>query len=409
MLYNLFLLFPCSICFFGGAWLLCKKKSNTRAQNILILCFLFSSVFFFCTANYIGGISDYITYRRIDILDCLVTPFTIPTMYLYFRSLTYEGRFTWKDYIWFLPAFIIGISTCVLYLAMEETQAAGYIQTVLIDKSPSDRYEGALFKLHYFITIELYTLFALIQIVGTVLCAIIYLRHYHRRLREFHSTVDNKSIRLDNTILIWFMITIPFALGVILTEETYWGEHKVVTSFYFFGYTVVYFGICYYGSREKYTVENFASELEQADLEAIRNHNDMRMEEIMDENNELTGDVYSGKYAKYLVLFNKLMDEDRVFLRNSIRADEVANRMFTNRTYLSRMLKEEFQCTFSDYINRKRIEYSQQLMREDPTIKSVDLAEKSGFSDVSSFGRSFKQITGLSPKEWLRTHSSFLE
>ena len=401
MLYHLILLLPCAVCLFGAIWLICKKRTNTRAQNILILCFLLSGVFFFCTANYIGGISDYVTYRRLDILDCLLTPFTIPMMYLYFRSLTYEGRFTWKEYIWFLPAFIIGISTFVLYWAMEETQAADYIQTALIDKSPNSMHEDSIYKLHYFITIQLYTLFALIQIVGTVLCAIFYLRRYHHRLREFHSTLDSESIRLDYTILIWFMLTIPFALGIILTEESYWGEHQVVTSLFFIGYTTVYFGICYYGSRERYTVENFASELEQADLEAIRNHNDSPMED-KDEKNELIESTRSGKYAQYLDLFNQLIEEEQIFLQRSIRADEVAGRMHTNRTYLSRMIKEEFQCTFSDYINRKRIEYSQQLMRENPSIKSSELMEQSGFSEISSFSRAFKQVAGLPPKEWLK-------
>lgn len=402
MLYHLLLLLPCLVCLFGAVWLICTKKKNTRAQNILILCFLFSGVFFFCTANYIGGICDYVTYRRLDILDCLVTPFTIPTMCLYFRSLTYEGRFTWKDYIWFLPAFIIGISTYVLYLAMEETQASGYIQTVLIDKSPGNMYEGALFKLHYFITIELYTIFALVQIVGTVLCAVIYLRTYHRRLREFHSTVDGKSIRLNYTILFWFMLTIPFALGIILTEESYWGEHPIVTSFFFMGYTAVYFGVCYYGSREGYTVENLASELKQADLETIRNHNDLPIEEMEDENNELIVGAHSGKYIKYLTLFNQLVDVDCIFLQSSLRADEMANKIHTNRTYLSRMLKEEFQCTFSDYINRKRIEYAQQQLLKNPGIDVVELAKLSGFANVSSFYRTFKQFSGLSPMEWLK-------
>lgn len=401
MLYHLLLLLPCAVCLFGATSLLCKKKSNTRAQNILILCFLLSGIFFFCTANYIEGVPDYVTYRRLDILDCLVTPFTIPMMYLYFRSLTYEGQFTWKEYIWFLPAFIIGISTLALYWAMGETQAADYIQTVLIDKSPSSMYEAPIYKLHYFITIELYTLFALIQIVGTVLCAVFYLRRYHHRLREFHSTLDNESIRLDYTILFWFMLTIPFALGVILTEESYWGKHQVVTSIYFIGYTAVYFGIWYYGSQERYTVENFASELQQADLEAIRNHHDSPLENN-DESDEPTEDGCSGKYTKHLDLFNQLIEEEKIFLQRSIRADEVATRMHTNRTYLSRMIKEEFQCTFSEYINRKRIENSQQLMRENPGIKTSELMEQSGFSETSSFGRTFKQVAGLPPKEWLK-------
>ncbi|WP_291593114.1 helix-turn-helix domain-containing protein [Bacteroides sp.] len=393
MLYNLALLFPCAVCLFGAMWLLCKRESNTKAQNILMLCLLLSSVFFFCTANYIAGIPDYITYRRLDILDCLVTPFIIPTMYLYFRALTYEGTFTWKDYIWFLPSLVVGIGTYILYQAMDETQAANYITTVLINKSPISECHRPIYQLHYLFSIKLYTSIALVQIIGTATCAIFYLRHYHHRLQEFHSTLDDKSITLDYTILFWFISVIPFAFGIILIDESFWQQNPAITSFYFIGYTTAYFGVFYYGSQRKYTVENLAEDLEQADIEAIRNNYD-----------SIDNIANTSKYTRHLTIFNKLIEEELVFLQSNLRADELAAKMHTNRTYLSQMFKEEFHCTFSDYINHKRIDYSQQLMLKNPTIKQIDLAEQSGFSSINSFGRTFKQITGIPPKEWLKNN-----
>lgn len=153
-------------------------------------------------------------------------------MYLYFRALTSEEQFTWKDYIWFLPAFIIGTSTCVLYLTMDEAQTASYITSVFIDRSPEFKFESSIYRLHHLFSIELYTLVALVQILGTVTCAIIYLKRYHNRLREFHSTLDYKSIDLDYVILYWFMLTIPFALCIILTNEPSWGKHPIITSLF---------------------------------------------------------------------------------------------------------------------------------------------------------------------------------
>lgn len=407
MLYNLALLLPCAVCLFSAAWLICKRESNTKAQNILVLCFLLSGVFFFCTANYIGGISDYATYRWVDILDCLVTPFTIPTMYLYFRALTSEEQFTWKDYIWFLPAFIIGISTCVLYLTMDEAQTASYITSVFIDRSPEFKFESSIYRLHHLFSIELYTLVALVQILGTVTCAIIYLKRYHNRLREFHSTLDYKSIDLDYVILYWFMLTIPFALCIILTNEPSWGKHPIITSLFFTGYAMVYFKIYYYGSQRRYTVENLAEDLQQADLEAIRNHYDLYKDEENRNDEPDTNETRdTSKYNKYLPAFNKLIEEEQIFLCNTLRADEMAAKMYTNRSYLSRMIKEEFQCTFSDYINQKRIEYAQKKMQENPDIKLSELADKSGFANINSFGRTFKQITGTPPKEWLKNNFS---
>ena len=402
MLYHLTLLLPCTVCLFGAALILLKINSNTIAQNILSLCFLLSAVFFFCTANYMAGVNDYAAYMRMDIIDSFVTLLVIPTMYLYFRSSTHEEPFTWKDYIWFLPAFVVGIGTCVLYLAMDKTEVIGYIQTVLIDRTPTTAYSGAIYRMHGLISVTLYNLTALVQIVGAGTCAVVNLRKYHHRLREFYSDVDDKSMDTDNKMLFWFMLTIPLAVGIILPKRTFWEQHPFFASFYFIAWAAVYFGMLYYDSQKKYTVENLAHDLRQADSDAARNDCDPSDEDSCEDKEEDTT-TQTNKYAKYLTAFRQLIEEDRLFLQSNLRADELASRIHTNRTYLSRMIKAEYQCTFSEYINRKRVEYSQQLMRENPDMKLVTLAEKSGFTNINTYGRTFKQMIGVSPGEWLKS------
>lgn len=112
----------------------------------------------------------------------------------------------------------------------------------------------------------------------------------------------------------------------------------------------------------------------------------------------------TSKYEKLLTSFRKLIEEDKIFRQNTLRADDVASSMHTNRTYLSRMIKEEFQCTFSDYINARRVEFAKELMRSDPDMRQDELADKSGFIGAPSFSRTFKQIEGIPPKEWCRNH-----
>lgn len=398
MLYNLTLLLPCAMCLIGAIWLLCKGKSNTKAQNILALCFLLSSVFFLCTANYIAGVSDYVAYMKWDMVDSFATLLVIPTMYLYFRSMTHEGQFTWKDYIWFFPALFVGIGTSVLYFAMDKTEVVGYVKSVLIDRTQVVDYSETIYKLHRFISVELYNLTALIQILGAGTCAVINLRGYHRRLREFYSDMDDKSMDTDNKILFWFLLTIPLAVGIIGPKRTFWEGYPILASLYFMAWTAVYFALLYYGSQKKYTVENLARDIEQADFDSVLNNYDLSEENEED----MGGTIEINKYTKYLQSFQKLIEEDHIFLQSDLRADEVAAKIYTNRTYLSRMLKEELKCTFSDYINQKRIEYAQKLMHGNPNIKLAELADKSGFSNINSFGRTFKQIAGVPPKEWLK-------
>lgn len=112
----------------------------------------------------------------------------------------------------------------------------------------------------------------------------------------------------------------------------------------------------------------------------------------------------SSRYDRLLISFRKLIEDDKIYLQNTLRADEVASSLRTNRTYLSRMIREEFQCTFSDYINGKRVEFAKKLMLSDSDMKQDELAEKSGFINAPSFSRTFKQIVKMTPKEWYRNH-----
>ncbi|MEG1645448.1 MAG: hypothetical protein RR279_06345, partial [Alistipes sp.] len=69
MVYNLALLLPCGMSLFGATWLICNRKSNSRAQNILVAGFLASALFFLTTANYIAGDLDSSTLMWWDIVD----------------------------------------------------------------------------------------------------------------------------------------------------------------------------------------------------------------------------------------------------------------------------------------------------------------------------------------------------
>lgn len=113
-----------------------------------------------------------------------------------------------------------------------------------------------------------------------------------------------------------------------------------------------------------------------------------------------TIDYQYKSYEKLLPEFNHLMDEKKIFRQKNLCREDVANLLKTNRTYISKLLHDEYQCSFSDYINRKRIEYALELIRKMPELTQDRLAEKCGFTHSSSFSRSFKQYMGMTFREW---------
>lgn len=100
--------------------------------------------------------------------------------------------------------------------------------------------------------------------------------------------------------------------------------------------------------------------------------------------------------AKHL---RQLMEEDHIFLKPSVFIDDVAAMMGTNRTYVSRLMHQEYGQTFTDFVNNARIMYSKKLLLStDMTVEEVALS--SGFPSASAFCRVFKRITETTPTGW---------
>ncbi|NEW06279.1 response regulator transcription factor [Paenibacillus sp. SYP-B3998] len=70
-----------------------------------------------------------------------------------------------------------------------------------------------------------------------------------------------------------------------------------------------------------------------------------------------------------------------------------------NVIYLGQLFLHELSATFSDYVNRYRIEKAKQLLYQ-TTLKANDIAGKVGYTDPTYFYRKFKLMVGVSPMEY---------
>ena len=96
-----------------------------------------------------------------------------------------------------------------------------------------------------------------------------------------------------------------------------------------------------------------------------------------------------------------LMEEQKPFLNSELKVSDVAALLGTNNRYISESIKSTRNITFAQFINTYRISYAQQLLRQQPTMKMTEVYIKSGFANETSFFRTFKAHTGMTPKEWL--------
>lgn len=85
-----------------------------------------------------------------------------------------------------------------------------------------------------------------------------------------------------------------------------------------------------------------------------------------------------------------------------ISLDNLSEKFFINKFYLTRIFKSQFGVSINSYISQVRITHAKQLLRfTDKTIEEI--AAECGINDANYFSRMFKKIEGVSPHEFRKT------
>ena len=95
------------------------------------------------------------------------------------------------------------------------------------------------------------------------------------------------------------------------------------------------------------------------------------------------------------------VEQRKMYLDCSIKVADVAAVVGTNSRYVSDCIKALRGCTFTQFVNNYRIEQGKRLLLQQPDAKITSVALQSGFANETSFFRTFKSMTGMTPREWV--------
>ena len=99
-----------------------------------------------------------------------------------------------------------------------------------------------------------------------------------------------------------------------------------------------------------------------------------------------------------------LIEGQQLYLRKDISRALMAQMLGCSHQTLTKMLNEiQPGISFPDYIKGLRIAHALNLIEEHPDLTVQQIADQSGFYSISSFERSFKSITGKTPREYLKS------
>ncbi len=109
---------------------------------------------------------------------------------------------------------------------------------------------------------------------------------------------------------------------------------------------------------------------------------------------------------KLVHLINQKVINEKAFCEKGMDINQCATLLDTNRSYLSNVVNDVFQKSFTDFINELRIkEACERLKDEKSKVHTLEaISESVGFSSRNTFTRNFKKTTGVTPSFYINNH-----
>ena len=128
----------------------------------------------------------------------------------------------------------------------------------------------------------------------------------------------------------------------------------------------------------------------------------MEENRIREELSDVKQDLFFQPHENIILQrLENLMKTEHLFTNPELSRKDLANRLFTNETYLINAIKEKYNGqTFSDYINSLRLLFARQLLQNNSEISIKEIASDAGFSSYKYFHRLFREEFGMSPSDF---------
>ena len=368
---------PMFACGFWAILIGCTLYFDGRNRGYLMLL-LFMVMATLLYAGHCAFLNHF--YSDMPVLDSLYSFANLavyPLFYIYIVSITSpesQLRHTW---LYFIPSAVIGIMVSAIYIMMPPQELDSFVRIISYNE---DFGSGTgLCKMMGYTRLAAKAVFA-IEVVAVLIAGSLKITAYNKSIEAYYADTEGKKL----TAFQWYMYLFT-ACSLASIIFNFIGRSRFDSSAWMMAipsllFSSLLFGLGFIGFRQSFTIDHFEQE-ESAD-------------EIIPES------ASASKQEKPLIeRIEEVVTKRQLYLRHNLKISDVAAELCTNRLYVSTAINEEMGISFSDYINRKRVNYAIHLMSVNPQLTIYEIADLSGFSSDKSFYRNFKNITGKSPKE----------
>lgn len=403
----IFALFSFLLAFLAAGILFWVNKEQRHSNKLLAL------VLFILAFQNLNNALLYSTWMlKVPWMFRIVTPVSLlitPAAYIYTRSILLgELKFRKNDWLLLIPAILYAINLLPVYLMPIEEKKA-YLSSLFENRPMQAHMSDGILPPY---------VFSFIRIAWSSVFVFLGFRLISRFIKK-----SFKQVVADNAALLRWLKILNGLLAVILTAyfvvAVFAPIIKINFSLLDIILGIIVLIICVqlflrpkllYGIYQPVSSPVFATIVGQA--ESIQSGT--TPPEILPAENAVNSSTneqsfhgltisYSESY-RYKKKLETFFQSEKPFLKVHYTLEQLVIDAHIHRHTLSAFINREYGMGFREFLNRYRINYFKENL-DNPVWKNLTLeaiAEHCGFSNRSTFIKNFKEITGLTPSEYIK-------
>ncbi len=355
-----------------------KKHVKSKADRVLgfvLLAFTGIMMLYMLKFFFFFSLSDYPIMLTYNLLYSITVA---PLVYFYFVALLHPNRLTLRFSIkHFIPSVVFIFILGLLYLTNNAPQKYYSWQ----EMQPHINLPANVMRLAMLLTFTL-------QRICYIIATLIMLYRYQRSIKSLFSYTEG--IRL-NWIYFAVVAYLCFTFSPILAianDNLSVSSHLIFTSLASIYVLIIFFAGYYQPMPTIYTTESKVSS---------------KFMDVEDESE--TGSVSQDNKERLKSELLFLFENKKCFLNQTLSVEDIASELGTNRTYVSKILNEDFGTNFYAFVNRYRLaEFIKRLheSKNPSLLKIKEVSIQVGFKSYTSFFNSFREQTGYTPSDYIK-------
>lgn len=441
MAITLLLLLPVAACLY---WLtihfLLAPKTSTFGLFVLLL--LAGMGTFFTYACYD---SPTVSWQLLDIAimsGLLLGPCLIPLIWMYLERMKPGDKYQSSiQLLWIMAPVALFTGALMIHMIAGNEHIVKFYEILYTEghRRAHELYEGSIeWHFHRWVAIA-YRLVLILEIIALLAMCITMSKRNNYRTKNLKKFFRGEKIKLRQLQMHVVMITITVLSIKLCLPRVFMVEHVWIPVLFSVLIYIIVCIFCYlalfgdkeeitlkemqlawrynYSSKDKIDRMNFMSDalLQEAETETLKFVGAQLLQRgivpemvknvtpALQQNNINTASLEHDDNS-LIARFKRLMIDNRLYLRQGLTLQDVAAKLHSNKTYISKLVNSTYNQGFPDLVNSLRVEYAKNYIVDNRSEKQETIAKACGFLSASSFNSIFKKATGVTPKVWLASN-----